>query len=159
MVRSPHPHARIRGIEIEDALASPGVLAVLTGADCVADGLQPIPHNPVPSTHFDMKLTAPGGGKPFVGPNHLLPIDRARHVGEAVAMVVAETAAQALDAAERVVVDYEELPFVTGTAEAAEPGAPAVWDEVAGNVFKSEEHTSELQSLMRISYAVFCLKK
>src|SRR3546814_2424031 len=90
---------RSRGIEIEDALASPGVLAVLTGADCVADGLQPIPHNPVPSTHFDMKLTAPGGGKPFVGPNHLLPIDR------------------------------------------------------------SEEHTSELQSLMRISYAVFCLKK
>src|SRR3546814_5731432 len=126
---------RSRGIEIEDALASPGVLAVLTGADCVADGLQPIPHNPVPSTHFDMKLTAPGGGKPFVGPNHLLPIDRARHVGEAVAMVVAETAAQALDAAERVVVDYEELPFVTGTAEAAEPGAPAVWDEVAGTVF------------------------
>src|SRR3546814_8305249 len=122
---------RSRGIEIEDALASPGVLAVLTGADCVADGLQPIPHNPVPSTHFDMKLTAPGGGKPFVGPNHLLPIDRARHVGEAVAMVVAETAAQALDAAERVVVDYE----------------------------RSEENTSELPSLMRISYAVFCLKK
>jgi len=135
MVRSPYPHARIRGIDTTEALAQPGVLAVLTGADLMADGLAPIPHNPVPSTKYDMKLTAPDGSYPFIGPHYLLPADKARHVGEAVAMVVAETAAQAADAAEKVEIDYEELPFVTDTRKAAEPGAPAVWDEVPGNVF------------------------
>jgi carbon-monoxide dehydrogenase large subunit len=135
MVRSPYPHARILSIDPSEALASPGVLAVMTGQDILDEALAPIPHSPVPSTKFDMKLTAPGGGKPFVGPHYLLPNDKARHVGEAVAMVVAETAAQAADAAEKVLVDYEELPHVTGTAAAAEPGAAAVWDEVPDNVF------------------------
>ncbi len=113
----------------------PGVLCVLTGADCLAEGLNPLPHSPVPSTNFDMKLTAPDGGMPFIGPHHLLPADRARHVGHAVAMVVAETRAQAMDAAEAVRVEYEELPWVTETSAAAEPGAPSVWDEAPGNVF------------------------
>ena len=72
---------------------------------------------------------------PFTGPHYLLPADKARHVGEAVAVVVAETAAQAADAAEKVFVDYEELPHVTETAKAALPGAPAVWNEVPDNVF------------------------
>jgi carbon-monoxide dehydrogenase large subunit len=135
MVRSPYPHARIRGIDASAARACPGVLLVLTGQDVAADGLQPIPHNPVPSTKYDMKLTAPGGGAIFIGPHHLLPTDKARHVGEAVAMVVAETAAQAADAAECVIVDYEELPHVTQTAHAADPGMPRVWDDVADNVF------------------------
>jgi carbon-monoxide dehydrogenase large subunit len=135
MVRSPYPHARILGIDISQAMASSGVLAVLTGQDVLDDGLQPIPHNPVPSTKFDVKLTAPGGGEPFIGPHYLLPTDKARHVGEAVAMVVAESPAQAADAAEKVIVDYEELAHVTGTAAATEEGAPAVWDEVPGNVF------------------------
>src|SRR5262245_18276475 len=135
MVRSPYPHARIVGIDTSEALSSSGVLAVLTGEDVLADDLKPIPHSPVPKTKFDMKLTAPGGGKPFIGPHYLLPSDKARHVGEAVAMVIAETAAQAVDAAEKVAVDYEELPHVTNTAEAAEPSAPAVWDEVPDNVF------------------------
>ena len=61
-----------------------------------ADGLKPIPHDPLPKTKYDMKLTAPGGGAVFIGPHLLLPADKARHVGEAVAMVVAETQAQAL---------------------------------------------------------------
>ncbi len=60
---------------------------------------------PRSSTKFDMVLTAPDGGKPFVGPHYLLPNDKARHVGEAVAVVIAETAAQAVDAAEKVAVD------------------------------------------------------
>ena len=68
VVRSPHPHARILSIAKEEALACPGVLLVLTGKDCLADGLGPIPHSPVPSTRYDMKLAAPGGGKPFFGP-------------------------------------------------------------------------------------------
>jgi len=134
IVRSPHPHARIVRIEIGAAKAMPGVLDVFTGADCLADGLKPIPHTPVPSTQFDMKLTAPGGGPVFAGPHMLLPADKARHVGEAVAMVVAETRAQAMDAAEAVEVEYEELPFVVRSEDALKPGAPLVWEEIPGNV-------------------------
>ncbi len=81
-----------------------------------------------------MKLTAPGGGPVFAGPHMLLPADKARHVGEAVAMVVAETRAQAMDAAEAVEVEYEELPFVVHSEDALKPGAPLVWDEIPGNV-------------------------
>ncbi|MDH3229489.1 MAG: xanthine dehydrogenase family protein molybdopterin-binding subunit [Alphaproteobacteria bacterium] len=134
MVRSPYPHARITSIDTEAARNSPGVVGVFTGADCAADGLGVIPHDPVPSTKYDMKLTGPGGGEIFIGPHVLLPADKARHVGEAVAMVVAETRAQALDAAELLDVGYEELPYVTESRDAAEPGAPAVWDELPGNI-------------------------
>lgn len=134
MVRSPHPHAKILRVDKTRALAMPGVLGVYDGADCAADRLGPIPHDPVPKTKYDMKLTGPSGTSIFIGPHLLLPTDKARHVGEAVAMVVAETLAQAQDAAEAVEVVYEPLPFVTDTAAAAEPGAPAVWDEVPDNV-------------------------
>src|SRR5215475_1491649 len=134
MVRSSHPHARIRGIDTTQARKMPGVLGVFTGADCLADGLQPIPHDPLPKTKYDMKLHAPGGGTVFIGPHMLLPADKARHVGEAVAMVVAETKAQALDAAEAVEVDYEELPFVIHSEDAMRPDAPKVWDEMADNM-------------------------
>ena len=88
----------------------PGVLGIFTGADAAADGLGPIPHDPLPKTRYDMKLTAPGGGALFIGPHLLLPTDKVRHVGEAVAMVVAESINAALDAAEAVEVAYEELP-------------------------------------------------
>jgi carbon-monoxide dehydrogenase large subunit len=134
MVRSPHPHARIVAIEKAAALAMPGVLTVLTGADVLADKLGPIPHDPLPKTKFDLKLTGPGGDKnPFIGPHLLLPADKARHAGEAVAMVVAETLAQALDAAEAVEIEWEEMAWVSKTLAAIEPGAPAVWDEVPDN--------------------------
>src|SRR5580658_9748689 len=134
MVRSPYPHARIVAIDAAAAKAMPGVLGVFTGADCAADKLGPIPHDPVPKTKFDMKLTGPGGGAVFIGPNVLLPADKARHVGEAVAMVVAETKAQAMDAAEAVEVTYEELPFVLHSEDAMRPGAAVLWDEVPNNV-------------------------
>src|SRR5690242_20241556 len=133
MVRSPHAHARIRGIDTEAARKMPGVLGVYTGADCLADKLTPIPHDPLPRTKYDMKLSAAGGKPAFIGPHMLLPADKARHVGEAVAMVVAETQAQALDAAEAVAVDYEVLPHVIHSEDAMKPGAPAVWDEVPDN--------------------------
>ncbi len=133
MVRSPHPHARIVAIDTSAARAMPGVLGVFTGADVLADGLGAIPHSPVPANRYDLKLRAPGGGAIFFGPHVLLPADRARHVGEAVAMVVAETRAQAADAAEAVRVTWAPLPFVIDTAEAAEGRAPAVWDEVPTN--------------------------
>src|SRR5271165_2318687 len=80
MVRSPHPHARIIRLNAVLARSMPGVLGVFSGADCLADGLGPIPHSPVPSTKYDMKLTAPGGDKIFIGPHLLLPVDKARHV-------------------------------------------------------------------------------
>jgi carbon-monoxide dehydrogenase large subunit len=134
MVRAPHPHARILQVDATRARRIPGVLGVFSGGDCQADGLGPIPHSPVPSTRYDLKLTGPGGGAIFFGPQPLLPADRVRHVGEAVAMVVAETLPQALDAAEAVEVEYQELPRVTSSRAAALPGAPAVWDEVQDNV-------------------------
>jgi aerobic carbon-monoxide dehydrogenase large subunit len=134
MVRSPYPHARIVAIDAARAKAMPGVLGIFTGADCVAEGLKPIPHDPVPKTKFDMKLAGPGGGAVFTGPHVLLPADKARHVGEAVAMVVAETRTQAMDAAEAVEVTYEELPFVLHSEDAMRPGAPVIWTEKPDNV-------------------------
>ena len=102
------------------------VLAVFTGADCAADGLGELGHSPLPKTRFDLKLHGPGGSAVFVGGHELLPTDKARYVGEDVAMVVAETRAEAQDAAEAVFVDYEPLPAVTDTSAAAAPGAPLV---------------------------------
>jgi carbon-monoxide dehydrogenase large subunit len=134
MVRSPHPHARIVAIDAERAKTMPGVFGVFTGADCAADKIGPIPHDPVPKTKFDMKLHGPGGGAVFAGPHMLLPADKVRHVGEAVVMVVAETKAQAIDAAEAVEVQYEELPFVLHSEDAIKPGAPAIWDQVPDNM-------------------------
>jgi carbon-monoxide dehydrogenase large subunit len=134
MVRSPHPHARIVAIDAAAAMAMPGVLGVFTGADCLADKLGPLPHDPVPKTKFDMKLTGPGGGAVFSGPHALLPADKVRHVGEAVAMVVGATKAEAMDAAEAIEVVYEELPFVLHSEDAMRPGAPVLWDEAPNNV-------------------------
>jgi aerobic carbon-monoxide dehydrogenase large subunit len=136
-VRSPHPHARIVRIDADEARKMPGVLGIFTGADCRADGLKPIPHAPVPSTKFDMKLTAPDGGPAssvFIGPHELLAVERVRHVGEAVAMVVADTQAQAWDAAEAVLVDYEALPFAIDVEAALAPGAPLLYDAAPGNL-------------------------
>src|SRR5499433_3911913 len=134
MLRSQHPHARILGIDARRAQAMPGVLGVFTGVDCLADGLAPIPHDPLPKTKYDMKLEAAGGGALFIGPHLLLPADKVRHLGEAVAMVVAETMPQALDAAESVAVDYDVLPGVYHSEDAMRPRAPVVWNEVPGNV-------------------------
>jgi carbon-monoxide dehydrogenase large subunit len=134
IVRSPYPHARIVRVKAETAKAMSGVLGVYSGADCLADGLTPIPHSPVPSTRYDMKLTAPQGGPIFIGPHLLLPVDKVRHVGEAVAIVVAETHAKALDAAEAVDIEYQELPWVTDAEAALARGAPTIWHEVPSNV-------------------------
>ena len=134
MVRSPHPHARITAIDATAAKNMSGVLGIFTGADCAADGLGAIPHDPVPKTKYDMKLTGPRGNAVFAGPHVLLPADRVRHVGEAVAMVVAATKAQAMDAAEAVMVHYEELPFVLHSEDAMAPGAPALWDKAPNNI-------------------------
>jgi carbon-monoxide dehydrogenase large subunit len=133
-VRSPHAHARIRTIDAEAARATPGVLAVLTGADVEADGLKPIPHTPIPmKPPADIVLINRGGTPHGYAPHPLLPTDRARFVGEAVVMVVAETVAAAKDAAEQVAVEYDVLKPVIATPATVEVSAPQLYDEV-GNV-------------------------
>ena len=138
MVRCPFAHAAIKEIDTNAAAAMPGVLGVFTGADCEADGLGQIAHTPFPSTQFDMKLHGPGGtvgDNSFAGINTVLPTDKGRYVGEAMAMVVAETKAQAAEAAEAVEIDYEVLPAVTRTRAAATPNAPQLYSEIPDNVF------------------------
>jgi carbon-monoxide dehydrogenase large subunit len=133
MVRSPHAHARIRGIDAAAARAMPGVLAVLTGADAHAAGLKSIPHRPVIGAP-DIALGKRDASDKFLSPHVPLPHDKARFAGEAVAIVVAETLSAARDAAERVIVDYEPLPAVTDSVKAAAPDAPRLWDEATSNV-------------------------
>ncbi|MCB4823949.1 xanthine dehydrogenase family protein molybdopterin-binding subunit [Roseicella aerolata] len=125
LLRSPHAHAGIDRIETAAALAAPGVLAVLTAADARADGLQPLRPTVEVNAHT---------GEPFAFlPQPLLAEGKVRHVGEPVALVVAETRTQALDAAELIEVTYTVLPAVT-TAEAARaPGAPQIAEGVPGN--------------------------
>ena len=134
-VRSPHAHARIVRIDTEAALKVPGVVAVLTGADVAADGLQPIPHRPVPANPYEPPLHNRDGSPHFIAPHPPMPTDdRVRMVGEAVAMVIAETAAAARDGAEAVSVEYEPLPVVTDALAATAPGAPLVWTEAGSNL-------------------------
>src|SRR5260370_512139 len=132
MVRSPHAHARIRAVDIAPAIAAPGVLAVLTGRDLLADGLRPIPHK-VWSQH-PAELMLRERAKTFTAPHYALPADKVRFVGEAVAMVIATTVAAAKDGAELVAIDYEALPAVTDTLEAARPDVPRLFEEAASNV-------------------------
>jgi carbon-monoxide dehydrogenase large subunit len=130
-VRSPHAHAALRAITTEAASKAPGVLAVYTGADYAADGLG-MPKAAMPRKKSD--------GSPMFAPQRpALVIDRVRHVGDPVAMIVAETLVQAKDAAELVEVAYEPLPAVTSVAEAARPRAPRVWNDNPDNI----SHTLE----------------
>jgi aerobic carbon-monoxide dehydrogenase large subunit len=134
MVRSPHAHARIRSMDLAAALKTPGVIAVLTGRDAAADHLRPIPHRPVPANPHEVQLKNRDGTPFFIAPHPPLPADTARFVGEAVAMVIAETAAAARDGADAVSVDYEPLVAVTDSSAATAAGAPGLWAETASNL-------------------------
>ncbi|HTD90539.1 MAG TPA: xanthine dehydrogenase family protein molybdopterin-binding subunit [Burkholderiales bacterium] len=134
MLRSPHAHARIRSIDSRKALALPGVIAVLTGADMLADGLKPLPHKPQSNSPAEPQLINREGFKGFDAPHFPLAIGKARYAGEAVAMVIAQTVDIAKDGAEQIEVDYETLPAVTATAAAAQAHAPRLWDEASSNV-------------------------
>ena len=126
VLRSPHAHARIHAIDTVAAKAAPGVLLVLTGADWAASGWNDLP------TPGELKREngRPAGKIRFPA----LVADKVRWVGDYVAFVVAETLAQAQDAAELIEVDYQPLPAATSTAGALDPGAPLVWDERSDNV-------------------------
>jgi aerobic carbon-monoxide dehydrogenase large subunit len=125
-VRSPHAHARIGRIDAASALRRPGVVAVVTGPDLK-------PHcGPVP---VDQASTEGGAGQAAIGRKHYpLAIERVRHVGEAVAAVIATTEAAAVDGAGEVVVDWEPLPAVSDPLEARKPGASQIHADAAGNV-------------------------
>ena len=121
VVRSPHAHARFRLPDIAKARAMPGVRLVLTAED-VAD-LGPLP---TPGTIPDLPTVVP--------PYPILARDIVRHVGDAIAFVVADTLARAKDAAEAVAIDWQELPHVIGAVAALKSGAPRVWDDHPGNL-------------------------
>ena len=125
LVRSPLAHARIAGIDAGEALRAPGVVAVYTGADLAADDVGGLPCG----WQVHSK-----DGSPMVEPPHPpLVTDRARHVGDCVAVVIADSRAGAKAAAQQVEVDYAELPVVVSCADAVREGAPAVWDEAPDN--------------------------
>jgi len=131
-VRSPHAHAHIRTIDKQAALAVPGALAVFTGSDYVAEGLEPIPHDVGLMRAPDLAVRVRGG--PITMPHWPLPPETARYVGEAVAMVVAGTIAAAKDMTEQVRIDYAPLPAVARASDAAKAGAPRLWDEASDNL-------------------------
>ena len=125
-IRSDRPHARIASIEASAALAMPGVLAVLTGKDALEAG-----HKPMPAA---APMKGRGGSDQVLPPRYSLTPDKVRYVGDPVALVVAETAAAAQDAAEAVAIDYEDLPSVTDAREALAAGAPKLHDSNPGNL-------------------------
>jgi carbon-monoxide dehydrogenase large subunit len=128
VLRSPHAHAEIAAIDVRRAAAAPCVLAVLTAADYLADGMRPMLHAPSSQSPPDITL-ANTNGSPVEVPRQMpLARDRARFVGEPVALIVAETLAAAKDAGELVAVEYRALPAVTAARAAAAAEAPRLWD-------------------------------
>lgn len=131
-LRSPHAHARIVSIDTSEALAMPGVVAAITGADLVADGVKPLPLAPI----FKRPDGSPGASPLRPGLAH----EVVRFVGEAVVALVAESRAVLKDALDAIVVEYEDLPAVTGLAQAVAPDAPQVWPAATGNIAAQMRH-------------------
>ena len=163
-LRSPMAHGTITALDVADALASEGVIGVLTGHDLAAAGVKPIP--------FASPLKGKNGNPPVKPVRQALPTDRVHHVGETIALVVAETHAAAKDAAEKILLDIDPLPVVPDIDSARAPGAPQIWPEAPGNVafewlggdhaaadeaFKSAAHVTRL-SLVNNRIAVVSME-
>lgn len=131
-VRSPYPHARILSVDTSSAKGMPGVLAALSGEDLVAAGIKAMAHG--------IGFPRPDGRGAASPLRHLLAHERVRYVGEAVAVVVAETLQQARDAAEAVVVDYEDLPHVVAIDDALASGAPTLCADAPDNICAAMKH-------------------
>jgi carbon-monoxide dehydrogenase large subunit len=126
VVRSDTAHAIINRVDIEEASKAPGVVAILTGDDMAADGINGLPCG----WQVDFK-----NGDTMLEPAHpALAVGKVRHVGDSVAVVIAETREQAADAAELVEIDYEELPAVVDVLAATQSGAPQLFDDVPNNM-------------------------
>ncbi len=124
-LRAPLAHAAIRRLDTAAAAAAPGVVGIVTGADLAADGIGTIP--------CPGRVRNRDGSRQPATPRPALAQGRVRHVGDPVALVVADTADRAMDAAELIDVDYEPLPVVTDPVAALADGAPQIWDEAPGN--------------------------
>ncbi|MSP01266.1 MAG: xanthine dehydrogenase family protein molybdopterin-binding subunit [Acetobacteraceae bacterium] len=124
LVRSPHAHANIDSIDVSAARAMPGVVAVYTATDLT--DVKPTPGG--------IGFPRPDGGESAQTDRPLLVRDRVRFVGEPIALVISDSRAAGLEAAEAVAVEYSELPLVTDHVAALKPGAPAVWDEYPDNI-------------------------
>src|SRR5437016_5389420 len=124
-LRSPHAHARIKGIDTKAVAARPGVLAVLTGAELAADKIG--------NLMCGWMIHSKDGSPMKMAPHPALAHGKACHVGDPVVVVVAETLAQAKDAAEQVKVDYEVLPAVADPAQAQANGAPQIHEVAPAN--------------------------
>jgi carbon-monoxide dehydrogenase large subunit len=123
-VRSPYAHAGIVSIALDEALSAPGVLGVMTAADL--EGIGSVTrHPPIPGR---------GGATAIFAHRPCLAERKVMHVGEAVAVVIADSLPQALDAAERVAIEYEELPALVDAQDALKPDAPQLYDDIAGNL-------------------------
>src|SRR5215468_10997781 len=140
VLRSQVAHAKIRKLDVAAARKMPGVLLVLTGDDVEADGLGDVPcHAP---------LNNRDGSPRHDTPRPALAIGKVRHVGQPVALVVAEALAQARDAADAIEIDYEQLPSVTDARAALEKGAPQLFDQIPGNlVFDWDNDTSDFAAV------------
>src|SRR5215213_1100676 len=127
ILRSPHANARINSIDTRAAASASGVVAVFTGKDMAAEEIGGLPCG---------WLVHSKDGTPMAEPPHpVLAVERVRHVGDPVSVVIAESLGQARDAAEQINIDYAVEPSVVDAAEALKPGAPQVWPEQApGNV-------------------------
>jgi carbon-monoxide dehydrogenase large subunit len=160
-VRSPHAHARVQGIDSVAALALPGVIAVLGAADYAADGCGPIAHMPNPASTLDVKqraFHAAPGEQIFDQPRWPLSGDCVRHVGEAVAMVIARTPALARDAAELVQVDWAPLAAVATIADALAEGAPQLWPGASKNLCFSETYGDSAKTEAAIAGAAHVVR-
>jgi aerobic carbon-monoxide dehydrogenase large subunit len=132
LVRSPHAHARIVSIDKSAAEAAPGVIAVFTGAEFLADGHRALNHGPSLVGGADVVVRF--NLETFVKAQPILPVDKVRYVGEPIVIVIAETQNDAKDGAELVEIDYEMLPAITMASDALKPEAPLVWEENGSNL-------------------------
>jgi aerobic carbon-monoxide dehydrogenase large subunit len=125
-LRSPHPHARLVAIDTKAAMALPGVIAVITGDDLRRAGVNPLP--------LSADFRRADGSPTATPPRHALAVGVVRHVGEAVAAVVANSVAEARDAIDAIDVRYEPLSTIVDPRSAVAPGAPLVWQDASGNI-------------------------
>jgi len=159
VIRSPHGHARLRDVDLADARCAPGVLGAYSCNDLLADGITTLPC--LTQTPPFALPSSDGSPMPVVD-QWPLAKDKVRHVGDPVAFVVAQTHAQAIDAAEQIHVDYEPLAAIVAVGQALSPTAERIWDELPGNdcfsfergdalatqaAFESAAHVCRLEAL------------
>jgi carbon-monoxide dehydrogenase large subunit len=149
-LRSPVGHADITGIDISAAAAAPGVIAVYVGEDLKAAGVGPIP-NVTPFMNRD--------GSPMLKTQRpAIAVGRARHVGELIAVVVAESTALAQDAVDLIDLDVDTLPTVVDIRDAAAEGAVEIWDDIPGNMCLDFQIGDEARARAAIDNAVHVVK-